>query len=414
MFSYRGGVNTVTQQQRASLEAGQPTRIRQLEELSAMNSGSSNLPGLAATLDALLSIAAPLGGETTLSDLPPLEILSDQAELIAAPVGQLATISKRPGAPRQLLLVGHYDTVFGTDHPFQLPVWTNPNVLNAPGSADMKGGILIMLAALEQLEQTETASDVGWTILFNPDEELGSVSSGDALASAARTHQFGMVFEPSFPDGNLAGRRKGSGTFRFVARGVGAHAGRDHHLGRNAITALSRIALDLDDLNGKWAETTINVGYVHGGGPTNIVPDLAILKLNVRVPDAPTAAAIETAINEIGNRYTADGITVETSGFFSRPPKELTPEIEGVLGYAKTTAQGLGFDLDWLPTGGVSDGNNLAAAGLPNIDNLGVHGGAIHSGDEYVNVESMNERAALATSLMVSFAEGRLDKVLGL
>ena len=223
-----------------------------------------------------------------------------------------------------------------------------------------------------------------------------------------------MVFEPSFPDGNLAGRRKGSGTFRFVARGVGAHAGRDHHLGRNAITALSRIALDLDGLNGRWAETTINVGYVHGGGPTNIVPDLAILKLNVRVPDAPTAAAIETAINEIGSRYTADGITVETSGFFSRPPKELTPEIEGVLGYAKATAQGLGFDLDWLPTGGVSDGNNLAAAGLPNIDNLGVHGGAIHSGDEYVNVESMNERAALATSLMVSFAEGRLDKVLGL
>lgn len=379
-----------------------------------MNSGSSNLPGLATTLDALLDVASPLGGNVELSDLPPLEVLSDNAEFVSEPVGQLATITKRPKAPRQLLLVGHYDTVFGPDHSFQTPSWSSPDVLNAPGAADMKGGILVMLAALEQLETSPFASDTGWTILFNPDEELGSVSSGEALANAAACHQLGLIFEPSFPDGSLAGQRKGSGTFRFVARGVAAHAGRDHHLGRNAITALSRLAVELDDLNGHWADTTINVGYVHGGGPTNIVPDLAVLKLNVRVPDAATASAVENAMSEMAAGFTLDGISVEPSGFFSRPPKELTPAIEGVLSFAQSSAKGLGFDLDWSSTGGVSDGNNLAAAGLPNIDNLGVHGGAIHSGDEYVYVESMNQRAALAADLMLSFGQGKLDEVLGL
>ena len=174
-----------------------------------MNSGSSNLPGLATTLDALLDVASPLGGTVRLADLPPLEVLSDAAEFVAAPVGQLATITQRPNASRQLLLVGHYDTVFGVEHSFQTPSWTSPEVLNAPGAADMKGGILVMLAALEQLEASSLASDTGWTVLFNPDEELGSVSSGEALAQAAERHQLGLVFEPSFPDGSLGGPTEG-------------------------------------------------------------------------------------------------------------------------------------------------------------------------------------------------------------
>ena len=178
--------------------------------------------------------------------------------------------------------------------------------------------------------------------------------------------------------------------------------------------ALSRLAVDLDNLNGRWAETTINVGYVHGGGPTNIVPDLAVLKLNVRVPDAATATAVELAMSELAAAHTRNGITINPSGFFSRPPKELTPTVEGILSFAQSSARGLGFDLEWASTGGVSDGNNLAAAGLPNIDNLGVHGGAIHSGDEYVYVGSMNQRAALAADLMLSFADGKLDEALNL
>lgn len=278
----------------------------------------------------------------------------------------------------------------------------------------MKGGILVMLAALSVLEAAPEADQVGWTIIFNPDEELGSVSSAPVLAQEAASHQLGMVFEPSFPDGNLAGQRKGSGTFRFVARGIAAHAGRDHHVGRNAIAALSRLTADLDALNGHWPDTTVNVGYLHGGGPTNIVPDLAVLKLNVRVPNPATAEAVTMAFNKLATSHSGDGISIEADGFFSRPPKVLTPEIEGLIAHAREIGSTLGLDISARPTGGVSDGNNLAAAGLPNLDNLGVHGGAIHSGDEYVYIESMSERAKLSTAMMLSFARGDLDTVLGL
>ena len=382
--------------------------------LSGVNSGSGNLTGLSTTLDMLLHLAEPLGASLEIRDLDPIETLSDQGEIVETPVGQLATLTKRPKAPRQMLLVGHYDTVFALDSTFQSPEWTTGDILRGPGVADMKGGILVMLDALSALEMSAQAEDVGWTVLFNPDEELGSLASAPTLAAAAESNDLGLVFEPSFPDGNLAGKRKGSGTFRIVARGVSAHAGRDHQIGRNAIAALARLTTSLDDLNGAWNETTVNVGYVHGGGPTNIVPDLAILKLNVRVPDAATADAITRSIETLAEAGSRDGISMTVDGFFSRPPKELTPQIEGLLRHAQTAGSSLGLNLSWHPTGGVSDGNNLGAAGLPNIDNLGVHGGAIHSGDEYVYVGSMSKRAALAATLMVSFAAGELDETLGL
>jgi len=362
----------------------------------------------------LLRLADPLDAAISVTDLAPIQTLSDSAEIISTEVGKLATIQKRSEAPRQLLLVGHYDTVFSATHEFQNPSWSSDKILQGPGVADMKGGILVMLAALSVLESAPEADQVGWTIIFNPDEELGSLSSADSLAAAAASHHLGMVFEPSFPDGNLAGQRKGSGTYRFVARGVAAHAGRDHHLGRNAVAALSRLTADLDALNGTWPETTINVGYFHGGGPTNIVPDLAVLKLNVRIPDAATADAVAATLKSLALSYSVDGISIEVDGFFSRPPKILTPQIEDLLNYAREIGSTLGLDISSKATGGVSDGNNLAAAGLPNLDNLGVHGGAIHSGNEHVYVESMSERAKLSAAMMLSFARGDLDRALRL
>lgn len=402
------------QHQHAQIEAAQAKRVENLLALSSVNSGSSNLAGLGTTLEMLLDLAQPLGASLEVQDLDPIETLTDQGEVVEMAVGQLATLTQRPEASRQMLLVGHYDTVFTVESTFQTPEWTTGGVLRGPGVADMKGGILVMLDALYALETSKQAADVGWTVLFNPDEELGSLASAPALAAAAKSNDLGLVFEPSFPDGNLAGQRKGSGTFRIITRGVSAHAGRDHHLGHNAIAALARLTASLDDLNGAWADTTINVGYVHGGGPSNIVPDLAVLTLNVRVPDATTAKAVTESIKSLAKSYAGDDISIEVDGFFSRPPKELTPEIEGLLRHAQTAGTSLGLDLSWHPTGGVSDGNNLAAAGLPNIDNLGVHGGAIHSGDEFVYVESMSKRAALAATMMVSFAAGELDETLSL
>ncbi|MGQ0586912.1 MAG: peptidase dimerization domain-containing protein, partial [Gammaproteobacteria bacterium] len=236
-----------------------------------------------------------------------------------------------------------------------------------------------------------------------------SEGSAPLFREGAARNAFGLVFEPSFPDGNLASARKGSGNFDVIVRGRAAHAGRDPHLGRNAIRAAADVVAALDALNGQRDPLTVNVGYVHGGGPTNIVPDLCIVKFNVRtnVPDD------ERWLRQQLDRVLADaqqreGIRLELRGSFTRGPKVMTPAIERLAGMIGDCGRQLGLDLEFRPTGGCCDGNNLAAAGLPNIDNLGVVGGEIHSDREFMRLSSLGERAQLSALLLLRLASGEL------
>lgn len=383
--------------------------VDQLVRLSEQNSWTYNLSGLSVTLDMVSDIFDTLGGSTTNLQIADHVEIDDRGELHGKKLGEIASIRKWPTAPIQLLLVGHYDTVFSPDHPFQT-TRTDGDRLIGPGTADMKGGLLVMHAALSTLETSPWAGHVGWEVLLTPDEEVGSPGSAPVLAAAAAGKAAGFIFEPSFPDGSLASERKGSGTFNLHVRGVAAHAGRDHHLGRNAVTAAARLASTLDDLNRQWDGVTVNVGAITGGGPTNIVPDSAVVRLNVRVPTGALADEFQRTVEAIAEAASAeDGISVTSYGTFTRRPKELTPGIQALLDAAKDSAAIMGFDLRWAPTGGVSDGNNLAAAGLPNLDNLGVHGGNIHSDSEFVYPESLSSRAGLAGLLLLMIASGELE-----
>jgi len=404
--SYRDAVSTALNDL-AFLDAAQEARVATLMELSALNSGTTNLPGLASTLDAILEILSPLGGDVTITDPGPYPYVDEYGSLAELATGAVARIRKRPGAPLQALLVGHYDTVFHAGHAFQTPELRG-DVLTGPGVADMKGGLLVLANAVEALERSPWADNLGWEILLNPDEELGSPSSGPLIESAASGKDFGLVFEPTFPDGHFAGRRKGSGTFTVVVQGRAAHAGRDHHLGRNAIAALARLVSDLDDLNGRWPQVTLNVGVVSGGSATNVVPDLAIARLNLRVPDAASADAAVATLNAIVDGAGGEGIETSLHGGFTRWPKEVSASTATLLGLAVECGAQLGLDLGWRDTGGVSDGNNLAAAGLPNVDNLGVHGGNIHQDSEFMFVSSLATRSKLAALMLRRLASGEV------
>lgn len=379
-------------------------RLNTLVELSAVNSGSTNLAGLADTLEAVLGIFEPLGGVASTEPLEPYPVIDDAGGLRERRTGQLGRIRKRPDAPLQVLLVGHYDTVFAADHSFQRPTLEGA-ILRGPGVADMKGGLLVMAAALEALERSEWAGYLGWEVLLNPDEELGSPASAPLLGAAAAGKDFGLVFEPTFPDGHFAGRRKGSGTFTIVVRGTAAHAGRDHHLGRNAIAALARIIAEIDGLNGRWDGVTINVGVVSGGAATNIVPDLAIARLNVRVPDADAADAVVAEMKRIVDAAPSD-MQAEFHGGFTRWPKAVSARTHALLELAVDCGRSIGLELGWRDTGGVSDGNNLAAAGLANVDNLGVHGGNLHQDQEFMYTASLTERSKLAALMLIRLASG--------
>ena len=392
-------------QQLAILDNQQQAMLEATIELAEINSGSLNADGVNRVLKKLQAITAVLGGQQEVLELPPFEIVNDQGELIQHPLGNALRIRKRPEAPLQVFLCGHMDTVFPVNHPFQKVKWLDQNTLNGPGVTDLKGGILVMLKALEALEQSPWAEQIGWEILFNPDEEIGSPGSAPLICEAAKRIHLGMIFEPCMPDGSLAGQRKGSGNFSVVSSGKAAHAGREHHLGRNAIRALCDFVSAMDDLNGQRDGVTFNPGYIHGGGAVNIVPDRCVHKFNIRISRAEDELWCQDQLHQILDQINLrEGITLKLHGGFTRKPKILTPANQKLFDLVTLFGKELGMDITVNGTGGCCDGNNLAAAGIPNIDTLGVQGGAIHSVEEYLLVDRLVPRAKLSAALLLSLA----------
>lgn len=387
--------------------AAQGNMLRQVEAWAAINSGSRNLDGLARVAGKLADAFSSLPGAITLVDPAPVDAIDAMGRPYDLPHGQHLHLTVRPEAPLQLLLTGHMDTVFGVDHAFQALTWLDAGTLGGPGVADMKSGIAVMLAALAAVEASPAASGIGYEVVLNSDEEVGSLASAALLAQAAQGKRAALTFEPSaLPDGTLAGARPGSGNFSFTVRGKSAHAGRNPEDGRNALIAAADLALRLKAAVGPGL--SVNPAKIDGGSPNNVVPDLAILRVNLRpatVEDQARAQGlIETSVADVAERH---DVAIDVHGHFARPPKPMTPELEALFGLVAQAGADLGQTIGWKSTGGVCDGNNIAACGVPVIDTMGARGGSIHSMEEYLIVESLGERAALtALTILRLAAEG--------
>ena len=387
------------------LDDQQESMLAETIQLAEINSGTFNVKGVNRVRSELERLTQGLGGTREIIEVPPCEQINDTGDVICHDLGKALRISKHPDAPLRIFFCGHMDTVFAADHPFQSVRWLDDNNLNGPGVTDLKGGLLVMIRALETLECSPWAGKIGWEILFNPDEEIGSPGSAALIREAASRCNLGMIYEPCFPDGNLVGQRKGSGNFAAACKGRAAHAGREHHLGRNAIRAMSDFINALDDLNGQREGVTINPGYIHGGGAVNVVPDSCVFRFNIRIDKPEDEAWCFNRITSIMTTLNArDGISLELHGGFGRKPKILTPANKRLLSLACECGAELDMHFEWLPTGGCCDGNNLAAAGIPNIDTLGVQGGKIHSADEYLVVDSLVSRARLSALILMKLA----------
>lgn len=374
----------------------------------AVNSGSRNLEGLLKTAGMLEEAFAPVGPVQRIA-LDPLTEIGADGEPNTWEVAPCLRVAVRPEAPVQVVMTGHYDTVFPTSSAFQQVREREDGALNGPGVADMKGGISVLLGALEAFEAHPLARNVGWRVLLSPDEEIGSLSSAPELARVAGGAHVGMTYEPALAGGALAASRKGSGNFSVLVKGRSAHAGRDFASGRNAITAAARIAGALDGLNGRREAVTVNVAKIDGGGPSNQVPDRAVVRFNVRVPDAEAVSWLEAELPGALAAGEGDGLIVERHGGFTRPPKPVNAAQQALFDGVKQAADLLGQPLSWQPSGGVCEGNNLFAAGLPNLDTLGVRGGDIHTDAEHAWPDSFGERAALSAVVLAKLADGTLD-----
>jgi glutamate carboxypeptidase len=391
--------------------AGQQDRmLRLLGEWARINSGSRNLDGLRRMATAVEAEFGELGGEMQNLDLRPQVVLDERGQVREERLAKATWVRKRPGAPLRVFLGIHMDTVYGSGHAFQNVELIDGGRLRGPGVADAKGGLVVMLVALEALERTPWAASTGWEVLINPDEEIGSPGSAAVLADCARRNDLGMVFEPAFSDGAMVGARKGSGNFSAVVRGKSAHAGRDFHLGRNAVLAAAEFAVAAAKLNGTIGGVTVNVGRIDGGGPLNVVPDLAVCRINVRVATAAEQKRAEEELRRIAGDIDArDGIHLELHGGFSSPPKPVDEKTAELMGHVAACGEELGLgEIAWRGSGGVSDGNKLAAAGLTVVDTFGVRGGNLHSAEEFMVIDSLTERAQLAALLLMKLAAGEI------
>lgn len=383
-----------------------PSMTEQVLDWAAVNSGTGNLTGLADMAGKLAEAFSILPGDATLLDADPVEAVLADGRLASRAFGRHLLVRVRPLAERRVLLTGHMDTVFARDHPFQTCTWLDPATLRGPGTCDMKGGLAIMLAALQAFEQMRPG--LGYDVLINSDEEIGSLASGEVIRSLAQAKIAALTYEPALPDGALARARPGSGNFSAVVTGRAAHAGRNPEAGRNAVVAAADLALRL--ARSRRETLAINPARIDGGGPDNLVPDLAILRFNVRPrqDDDTTAATalLERTITEVAR---AHDVRIDLHGGFTRPPKPVSTATQRLFALIAGAAADLGEPLAWHDTGGVCDGNNIAACGVPVIDTMGACGGNIHSPDEFLLVASLAARARLSALALHRLDQGAFE-----
>jgi glutamate carboxypeptidase len=398
-------MHTLSASERQALETiEQPPMLGQVQNWAAINSGSGNLDGLANTADLLADAFSALPGEVTLVEPEPVDRVLSDGTVTTVTHGRHLLMTVRPECPTQLLFTGHMDTVFPADHHFQTLRWLDDSTLNGPGVADMKGGIAVMLAALKAAESSGKLAQTGYQILINSDEEVGSPSSAKLIAQLAQNKLAALTYEPALPDGTLAGERGGSGNFSIIIAGKSAHAGRNPDDGRNALLAAADLALRLKQLSREGL--SVNPAKIDGGGPNNVVPDHAILRVNFR-PRTPeivqqTDLDLRRVIADIEREH---DVRAHLHGSFGRPPKPIDDEAAKLFGLVKQCGADLGIPVAWRSSGGVCDGNNIAACGVPVVDTMGVRGGSIHSSDEFLIVESLVERAQLSALTIMRLSE---------
>ncbi len=380
--------------------------LRETCDWAAINSGTSNLSGLAEVAGRLADAFSELRGEIELVEPASVTAIDASGNEVERAHGRHLVLRVRPEAERRLLLTGHMDTVYPDDHPFQAVTRVDAETVNGPGTADMKGGLCVILHALKAFEATPDAARIGYDVMINSDEETGSLSSAALIESLARGKYAALTYEPSaLPDGTLAYARGGTGNYSVTIRGRSAHAGRNPHEGRNAVVAAAELVLRLTRLEAE--DITINPAKIDGGSANNVVPDLTVVRFNVRPKSIEAMARFEGQLTDLTAEIAEEReVAIHRHGGVTRPPKPVDAAAQKLFDLVRDCGATLGQSIGWQPSGGVCDGNNIAACGVPVVDTMGVRGGAIHSAEEYMIVPSLAERAALSALVLTRLASG--------
>jgi glutamate carboxypeptidase len=305
---------------------------------------------------------------------------------------------------RQVLLLGHFDTVWPVGQIERMPLVVNDDCLHGPGILDMKAGIALGMLATRALFELDPPADTRVIMLWTTDEETGSATSRALLETEARQSEAVLVLEPALPGGVLKTRRKGVGEYEIVVRGQAAHAGVDPGKGISAIRELARQILAVETLQDLSRGVSVNVGVIEGGTRTNVVAAEARAQIDARAPTLEDADRIERTMRGLTPHL--PGAIVEVHGGFNRPPMERTAGVARLYEIAQAAGASLGQMIEEGATGGGSDGNFTAALGIPTLDGLGALGDGAHALHEHVLLPSLADRAALIAAIMSRMCAG--------
>ncbi|MFF3554032.1 M20 family metallopeptidase [Streptomyces tsukubensis] len=368
--------------------------VADIMSLVRCETGSRDLPGLAAGLDLLRELAVRRLG-------PP----DREQRYPGGEYGDTLTLTYRGTGAGHIALVGHYDTVWPTG---TLAGWRQPEPsgdgrpkLSGPGIFDMKTGLVQAVWALK-LAAEEGAPVPDVTFLFNGDEEIGSLSSRPVIEEVARGVDATLVLEPS-AHGAVKTSRKGSAIFRVTATGIEAHAGLAPQDGASAITALSEFVVAAAGIAAPDRGTTINTGLVEGGSATNVVAGRATASIDIRISSAAEQARVDAAFDAV--RISDPRVRIDIERDWNRPPMTLNAASAPLLGLAREVArdQGRG-ELPDTAVGGASDANFVAALGLPVLCGMGAVGDGAHAQGEFIYPDTVPAQTALVAGMLRKLA----------
>jgi glutamate carboxypeptidase len=304
--------------------------------------------------------------------------------------------------PRQVLLLGHMDTVWPAGETQKRPFRIEGSKATGPGAFDMKGGLVVGLYALRALSALGLKPACRLVLVLNSDEECGSPTSRVTIEEEGRRSVACLVLEPS-REGALVTWRKGVGRFEMEVQGQASHAGAAHERGVSAVQELAHQILRLEGMTDYGRGTTVNVGVVEGGSKVNVRPAEAWAEIDLRVTSAEEGQRMASTI--LGLQPVHPGAALVISGGMNRPPWESSPGGERLFERARRAGARLGLGLWPAGTGGGSDGNFTAALGTPTLDGLGPVGEDAHALTEWVDVSSLPVRSALLAELLMDLGE---------
>ena len=353
--------------------------------------------------DAIDAMARFFAGEFAAAGAPAR--LLRHAAAGAAVVAELPATARRAGraSVKPILLLGHHDTVWELGTLRTMPFKVRAGRAYGPGIFDMKSGIVCALWALKAVQWLDVPRTRPVRLFLNPDEEVASRAFRRELLAEARRACAVLVLEPALGNGALKTARKGVGEFRFIVHGRPAHAGINPAAGVNAITELARQLLRVEEMADPKRGLTLTVGVIEGGTRTNVVPELAQARIDVRVPRLADARRVERQVRAMKPVHPEARLVIE--GGVNRPPLERV-RAAALFEQARELGRKMGFELEEGSTGGGSDGNFTAALGIPTLDGLGGVGDGAHARHEHVKIRELPRRAALLAALIASLSRG--------